>query len=180
GNQKLTLKKDCDGLFAIYEKRCWTALRPGLPSLPLFLDSPLFYPEHKEKRFNFCQTRREGMKEFSSLGLNVKIFADGADKASMLEMYADPRIVGFTTNPTLMRKSGVADYAGFATEILHLIPDRPISFEVFADEFDEMEQQALEIASWSPNVIVKVPITNTRGQVSDDLLERLSAAGVKM
>jgi transaldolase len=119
------------------------------------------------------------MKELSP-GLRVKIFADGADKASMLEMYADPRIVGFTTNPTLMRKSGVADYAGFATEILQLIPDRPISFEVFADNFDEMEEQALEIASWSPNVIVKVPITNTRGEVSDDLLERLSTAGVKM
>jgi transaldolase len=120
------------------------------------------------------------MKEFSTVGLSVKIFADGADKASMLEMYADPRIVGFTTNPTLMRKSGVADYAGFAIEILQLIPDRPISFEVFADEFDEMEAQALEIASWSPNVIVKVPITNTRGQGSDALLERLSTAGVKM
>jgi transaldolase len=119
------------------------------------------------------------MKELSP-GLRVKIFADGADKASMLEMYADPRIVGFTTNPTLMRKSGVADYAGFATEILQLIPDRPISFEVFADNFDEMEEQALEIASWSPNVIVKVPITNTRGEASDDLLERLSTAGVKM
>ncbi len=120
------------------------------------------------------------MKEFSPIGLKVKIFADGADKASMLEMYADPRIVGFTTNPTLMRKSGVADYAAFAREILQLIPDRPISFEVFADEFDEMEQQALEIASWSPNVIVKVPITNTYGQMSDDLLERLGKAGVKM
>jgi transaldolase len=120
------------------------------------------------------------MKEFSPLGLKVKIFADGADKTTMLEMYADPRIVGFTTNPTLMRKSGVADYAAFAREILQLIPDRPISFEVFADELDEMEQQALEIASWSPNVLVKVPVTNTRGQLSDDLLERLCGAGVKM
>src|SRR5208283_3618693 len=101
-------------------------------------------------------------------------------KASMLEMYADPRIVGFTTNPTLMRKSGVADYVAFAKEILQLIQDRPISFEVFADEFDEMEQQALEIASWSANAIVKVPVTNTRGEVTDEVLERLRRAGVKM
>jgi transaldolase len=120
------------------------------------------------------------MKAFSTLHLNVKIFADGADKSAMLEMYADPRIVGFTTNPTLMRKSGVADYSAFGKEILRLIPDRPISFEVFADEFDEMEEQALELSSWSSNVIVKVPITNTRGEPSDRLLERLCRAGVKM
>lgn len=112
--------------------------------------------------------------------LKVRIYADGADKASMLEMYADPRIAGFTTNPTLMRKSGVADYRAFASEILGLIPDRPISFEVFADEFDEMEQQALEIASWAENVIVKVPVTNTRGQLSDGLLRKLVGAGVKL
>ncbi len=112
--------------------------------------------------------------------LKVKIYADGADKASMLEMYADPRITGFTTNPTLMRKSGVADYRAFAREILQLIPDRPISFEVFADEFDEMGQQALEIASWGENVIVKVPVTNTRGQLSDGLLGKLVRAGVKL
>jgi transaldolase len=120
------------------------------------------------------------MKGFCPVDLRVKIFADGADKTSMLEMYSDPRIVGFTTNPTLMRKSGVTDYVGFAREILQLIPDRPISFEVFADEFEEMEEQALEITSWSPNVIVKVPITNTRGDGSDELLERLCSAGVKM
>lgn len=112
--------------------------------------------------------------------LRVKIYADGADKASMLEMYADPLITGFTTNPTLMRKSGVADYRAFATEILQLIPDRPISFEVFADEFDEMEQQALEIASWGENVIVKVPVTNTRGELSGGLLRKLVGAGVKL
>ena len=112
--------------------------------------------------------------------LKVKIYADGADKASMLEMYADPRIMGFTTNPTLMRKSGVVDYRTFANGILQLIPDRPISFEVFADEFDEMEQQALEIASWGANVIVKVPVTNTRGQLSDGLLGKLVRAGVKL
>ena len=120
------------------------------------------------------------MKEFSPLGLKVKLFADGADKASMLEMYADPRIVGFTTNPTLMRKSGVSDYAAFARDILELIPDRPISFEVFADKLDEMEQQALEIASWGPNVLVKIPVTNTIGQPSDALIERLCGAGVQM
>jgi transaldolase len=116
----------------------------------------------------------------SELDLKVKIYADGADKASMLEMYADPRIAGFTTNPTLMRKSGVADYRAFASEILRLIPDRPISFEVFADEFGEMEQQALEIASWGENVIVKVPVTNTRGQLADGLLQKLVGAGVKL
>lgn len=116
----------------------------------------------------------------SRRGLKVKIYADGADKASMLEMYADPRIAGFTTNPTLMRKSGVADYRAFAREILQLIPDRPISFEVFADEFDEMEQQALELASWGENVIVKVPVTNTRGQLSDALLQKLAGAGVRL
>jgi transaldolase len=112
--------------------------------------------------------------------LTVKIYADGADTATMLEMYADPRIKGFTTNPTLMRKSGVNDYRAFAREILKLIPDRPISFEVFADDLEEMEQQALEIASWGDNVVVKVPVTNTRGQFLDGLLERLAAADVKM
>lgn len=116
----------------------------------------------------------------SELDLRVKIYADGANKASMLEMYADPRIAGFTTNPTLMRNSGVTDYRAFASEILRLIPDRPISFEVFADEFGEMEQQALEIASWGENVIVKVPVTNTRGQSADGLLQKLVGAGVKL
>jgi transaldolase len=125
-------------------------------------------------------TRSAKAREFPAVDLKVKIFADGADKESMLEMYADPRIVGFTTNPTLMRKSGVADYVAFAKEILQLIPDRPISFEVFADEFDEMEQQALEIASWSANAIVKVPVTNTRRQPTDEVLARLRRAGVKM
>jgi transaldolase len=112
--------------------------------------------------------------------LGVKIYADGADKAAMLEMYRNPFVTGFTTNPTLMRKSGVSDYRAFALEILRLIPDRPISFEVFADEFAEMEQQALEIASWGKNVIVKIPVTNTRGHSSDQLLQRLAAAGVQL
>lgn len=113
-------------------------------------------------------------------GLKIKIYADGADKEAMLEMYANPLVSGFTTNPTLMRKSGVGDYRSFAREILRLIPDRPISFEVFADEFAEMEQQALEISSWGQNVIVKIPVTNTRGQSSVNLLRWLSGAGVKL
>lgn len=119
-----------------------------------------------------ARTRRSGLK--------IKIYADGADREAMLEMYANPLVSGFTTNPTLMRKSGVSDYRSFAREILQLIPDRPISFEVFADEFAEMEQQALEIASWGENVIVKIPVTNTRGQSSVNLLRWLSGAGVKL
>ena len=112
--------------------------------------------------------------------VSVKIYADGADKSSMLQMYADPRIAGFTTNPTLMRKAGVEDYAAFAHEILELIPDRPISFEVFADDFDEMEHQALEIASWGENVIVKIPVTDTKGRPADDLVHRLALRGVRL
>jgi transaldolase len=112
--------------------------------------------------------------------LKVKIYADGADKTAMLEMYGNPLVSGFTTNPTLMRKSGVSSYSAFAREILRLIPDRPISFEVFADDFAEMERQALEIASWGKNVVVKIPVTNTRGQSSDDLLRWLAGAGVKL
>ena len=118
------------------------------------------------------------MKTVSSLG--VKLFADGADKAGMLEMYANPLIQGFTTNPTLMRKAGVSNYPTFAKEILKAIPDRPISFEVFADEFDEMERQALEISSWGNNVNVKIPVTNTKKQTSYELLKRLAKAGVKL
>ena len=112
--------------------------------------------------------------------LTIKIFADGADKAGMLEMYARPYIKGFTTNPTLMRKAGVTDYRAFARDILQAIPDRPISFEVFSDEFAEMERQALEIASWGDNVYVKVPVTNTRREPAHDLINRLSQAGVKL
>lgn len=112
--------------------------------------------------------------------LRVKIYADGADKQAMLEMYANPWIAGFTTNPTLMRKAGVADYRRFAKEILHLIPDRPVSFEVFADDFDEMERQAAEIASWGENVFVKIPVTNTQGAFSGALLRRLARAGISV
>jgi len=112
--------------------------------------------------------------------LNVKLFADGADRAGMLEMYEKPYIRGFTTNPTLMKKAGISDYEGFAHEILQEIPDRPISFEVFADDFDEMERQALKIRTWGENVYVKIPVSNTRQQMSYGLIERLSGAGVHL
>jgi transaldolase len=112
--------------------------------------------------------------------LRTKIFADGADLHGMKEMYANPLIKGFTTNPTLMRKAGIVDYKAFAKEVLAVIPDRPISFEVFADEFDEMERQAYEIASWGKNVNVKIPVTNTKRQFSGALIGRLSKAGVQV
>lgn len=119
------------------------------------------------------------MSSMSSLeNLKVKIFADGADLDSMLALGANPLIKGFTTNPTLMRKAGITDYAAFARQTLARITDRPVSFEVFADEFDAMEVQALEIASWGPNVNVKIPVTNTKGASSVPLIERLSRQGV--
>ena len=113
-------------------------------------------------------------------GLNIKIFADGAEKSAMLELYANPLIRGFTTNPTLMRKAGIADYAAFAKDIVCAIPDRPISLEVFADDFAEMERQAHQIASWGGNVYVKIPVTNTRAEPALDLICRLSHSGVKV
>jgi transaldolase len=112
--------------------------------------------------------------------LRVKLFADGADKAGMLAMYRNPLIAGFTTNPTLMRQAGVSDYAAFAREIVTAIPDRPISFEVFSDEFEEMERQAHLIAAWASNVYVKIPITNTRRESSTPLVARLAGAGIKV
>ena len=112
--------------------------------------------------------------------LKVKLFADGADKAGMLEMYAKPYIKGFTTNPTLMRKAGIQDYEAFARDIVAAIPDRPISLEVFADDFSEMERQARLIARWGENVYVKIPITNTRSEASEGLVQRLSHEGVKL
>ena len=112
--------------------------------------------------------------------LKVKLFADGADLAGMKEMAANPMIRGFTTNPTLMRKAGVTDYKAFALEVLKAIPDRPVSFEVFADDFPTMEAQALEIASWGPHVNVKVPVTNTKGEFCGPLVERLSKQGVQL
>lgn len=112
--------------------------------------------------------------------LRIKVFADGADITGMREMYAQPLISGFTTNPTLMRKAGVSDYKAFARSILKDIPDRPISFEVFADDPASMEAQALEIASWGPNVNVKIPITNTEGHSMADLVGRLAARGIQV
>lgn len=112
--------------------------------------------------------------------LKVKIFADGADKTGMLEMYSKPYIKGLTTNPTLMRKAGITDYKKFAKDILSLIPDRSISFEVFSDDFKEMERQAMEIASWGDNVYAKIPITNTKRESSCALLKRLASQKVKL
>ena len=112
--------------------------------------------------------------------LKVKLFADGADRDGMLEMYQKPYIQGFTTNPTLMKKVGISDYEAFAHDILQAIPDRPISFEVFADDFDEMERQALKIRTWGENVYVKIPVSNTRQQMSYDLIGKLADAGVHL
>ena len=112
--------------------------------------------------------------------LRVQIFADGADKASMLELSRQPYIKGFTTNPTLMRKAGVKHYERFAREILEHISDRPISFEVFADDESEMERQAHKIAGWARNVYVKIPVTNTRGEPMDRLIRRLSLDGIQL
>jgi transaldolase len=112
--------------------------------------------------------------------LSVHIFADGADVKGMLEMYAKPYIKGFTTNPTLMRKAGIQEYKSFAKEILTTIKDRPISFEVFSNDFSEMERQAMEIASWGENVNVKIPITNTKQEPSTELIKRLSTKGIKL
>jgi transaldolase len=112
--------------------------------------------------------------------LQVKIYADGADLASILALRANPYVAGFTTNPTLMRKAGVADYRAFAHDVLQAIPDRPVSFEVFSDDFTIMERQAFEIASWAKNVYVKIPITNTRREPAQALIRRLTMAGVKI
>jgi transaldolase len=112
--------------------------------------------------------------------LTVKIFADGADKAHMLELYARPYIKGLTTNPTLMRKAGIANYRAFAREILSKVIDKPVSFEVLADDFAEMERQAVEIASWADNVYVKIPVSNTRRASSAALVRRLANRGVKL
>ncbi|MGG5821411.1 transaldolase [Falsiroseomonas sp. HW251] len=112
--------------------------------------------------------------------LKVKIFADGADKAVMLDMYAKPHIKGLTTNPTLMAKAGITDYEGFARDVLEHITDKPLSLEVFSDEIAEMEREALKVSTWGPNVYVKIPITNTRGESTCPLVKRLAARGVKV
>ena len=120
------------------------------------------------------------MNDLSHTFKRVKIFADGAHKEEMLGLFRHSFISGFTTNPTLMKKAGIADYRAFAKEILSVITDKPISFEVFSDDFAEMKRQAGEIASWGANVYVKIPVTNTRGQSSVDLIEELSKEGVKI
>jgi len=118
------------------------------------------------------------MKSVSDL--RVQIFADGADKASMLELYRQPFIKGFTTNPTLMRAIGITDYEGFALDLLATIQDRPISFEVFADDEPEMEEQARHIAAWGRNVFVKVPVMTTNGAPTYDLVRHLSRDGIQL
>lgn len=116
----------------------------------------------------------------SAAQLRVKVFADGAELAHIRRLYEDPAIQGFTTNPTLMRRAGVSDYEQFARQMLEIVPDRPICFEVFADEAAEMERQARLIASWGENVFVKIPVTTCDGVVTDALLRRLSVSGVKL
>ena len=110
----------------------------------------------------------------------VKIFADGADLKGIAELYHKPYIQGLTTNPTLMRKAGLSDYESFARAVLKEVKSKPISFEVFSDDFPEMRRQALKIHNWQDNVYVKVPITNTRGESSVHLIEQLAGAGVKV
>lgn len=112
--------------------------------------------------------------------LKVKVFADGADKKGMLELNANPLIKGLTTNPTLMRKAGIADFEAFARDILQSITAKPLSLEVFSDDFPEMKRQALKINGWAKNVYVKIPITNTRGESSLALVRELAAEGVKL
>jgi transaldolase len=112
--------------------------------------------------------------------LKIKVFADGADKKGMLELNANPLITGMTTNPTLMRKAGLTNFEAFARDILQSITAKPLSLEVFSDEFPEMKRQALKINGWAQNVYVKIPITNTRGESSLPLIKELAADGVKL
>ena len=112
--------------------------------------------------------------------LTTKIYADGADKAGMLELYRNPLIKGLTTNPTLMRKAGISDYEGFARDLLQSVTEKPVSFEVFADEFEEMREQALRIRDWGRNVYVKIPVLNPRGESSIPLIRDLARDGVRL
>jgi len=134
-------------------------------------------PAYAEMTVAYIHLKEQLMK--SPQDLTVKIFADGANKQDMLEMYKNPLITGFTTNPTLMAKAGITNYEAFARDIISTINDRPISFEVFSDDFDEMHKQALKIASWGSNVYVKIPVTNTKGQPALGLIHKLASAGVK-
>ena len=112
--------------------------------------------------------------------VNVAIFADGADVQGILDLARNPMIKGFTTNPTLMRAAGIADYEAFAREVLAAVPDMPVSFEVFADDFEEMRRQALRIAKWADNVYVKIPITDTQGRSTTEVITALGESGVKL
>jgi transaldolase len=120
------------------------------------------------------------MTSQSQYSAKIKIFSDGADKSTMLDLNKNPLIKGMTTNPTLMKKAGIKDYKGFCLEILKEIKTKPLSFEVFADDFNEMEKQAMEIASWGQNIYVKIPITNSEGQSSIPLIKKLSHSKVKL
>src|ERR1039458_2311142 len=138
-------------------------------------------PVSAKRRTGSSLKQDRGNKEMKTVDqLKVRIFADGADKTGMLEMYRKPFVKGFTTNPTLMRKAGVSDYEAFAKEIIAAIPDRSISFEVFADDFKEMERQARRIAPWGKHVSVKIPITNTKGENAIPLVRKLSQDGIAL
>lgn len=129
---------------------------------------------------NLNTTKEKYMNHIRDLNdLKVKIFADGADKAGMLEMANHPHVRGFTTNPTLMCKAGIRDYEAFARDIIACIPDRSISFEVFSDDFDDMKRQALKIAQWGSHVYVKIPVMNTKSEPAYDLIHTLAKQGVK-
>ena len=112
--------------------------------------------------------------------LRTRIFADGADRQGMIELYANPLIKGLTTNPTLMQKAGISNYEAFAKDVLTIVTEKPISFEVFSDDFVEMRRQALKIAAWQSNVFVKIPITNTKAESSIPLITDLAAEGVQL
>jgi transaldolase len=114
------------------------------------------------------------------MNFKIKLFADGADLGGIMEMAKNPLISGFTTNPTLMRKAGVLDYKHFSLEVLKIVTGRPVSFEVFADDFPTMEKQAREIASWGFNVYVKIPVTNTKGKFAGPLIKKLSSEGIRL
>src|SRR5882757_5555198 len=118
------------------------------------------------------------MKSLSDL--KVQLYADGADKAGILDLYAKPYIKGLTTNPTLMKKAGITDYEAFARDILQTVTAKPISLEVFTDDFPEMKRQALKIKGWASNVYTKIPITNSRGESSLPLIKELAQQGVKL
>ena len=141
-------------------------------------DRPDFVVTSLPEAVKIILGNRMGMKAASEL--NVKIFADGADLKGISNLSRNPVIKGFTTNPTLMRKAGIQDYRGFAREVLGIIGERPVSFEVFSDDFAEMEKQAMEIASWGPNVYVKIPVTNTRREFAGELIRSLARTGVQL